>query len=109
MLPDMVLLVHQRAADFHVALVDEAVRIQREFMTASLVQPAVKAISTEVTERPRFSLVRYKHIRELATEQLLIEVIVCGLQTAVLNRGDCIRLPHLTRHGRSPSAGWYDR
>src|SRR6516165_4363509 len=100
-LPHVMLLMHQRAADLHIALVKEAVRIQRELVPANLIQPAIEPIRTEVTERAGFSLVRYKYVRELAAEQLLVEVIVRSLQAAVLNRGDCIRLPHLTRHGRS--------
>jgi len=55
-------------------------------MPASLVHSTVEPIGTEITERTRFSLVRYKNVRERAVEQCLVEMVVRGLQTAVLDR-----------------------
>src|SRR5262245_11231286 len=107
MLPDMMLLMHQRRADLLVAVADEAVRIERELMPPGLIYPAVEPISSKVAERSRLSLVRYKDIRQPAVEQLLVEVVVCLLQSAVLDRGDCPGLA-LIHHDRSPSVGWYD-
>jgi len=68
MLPDMVLLMHQRAADLLVALADEPIRIQCQLMPASLVQPAVESIRSEVAKGPRLTLVGDEDVRQLAVD-----------------------------------------
>jgi hypothetical protein len=108
-LPDVRLLVHQRRGDLLVAVADEAVRIECQLVPPGLVQPAVESIGAKVAERVRPSLVRYKNVRQRAAEQRLVEVLVRGLQTAVLDRRDRRRHLHaLTRHDHSSPVGWYD-
>jgi hypothetical protein len=88
MLPNVRHLVIQRLANLLVALIDEAIGIEREFVPTGLVQPAGEAIRRKVTVRICFSLVRYKNVRELAVEQLTSEMIVSLLQAAVLHWRD---------------------
>ena len=79
MLPYVHHLVHERLADLLVGPTDEGVRVERELVLAELADAARKAVRREVAARMRFSLVRYKNVRQRTTEQRAVEVIERGL------------------------------